>query len=397
MPRPSGRGLAAAATLRAVMSLADLHIVTELTSDLGSAWDALLASQDAPTPFMRWRFLRELARQSAVPETGWTPCFALLKRGDELLAACPLWLKAHSWGEFVFDQSWARAYAQHGQRYYPKALVAVPFTPVAGSRLLAVDDEARRWLAQGLMAFVRQQGLSGVHLLFGSPADARALAPLGWATREQPQFHWQREPGWTGFDDFLAALRRDKRKKIQQERRRVVEAEVSVRVQVGTEIQADDWRFFERCYANTYAVRGNPPYLAEGFFAEAMDDWVLLSAEQGGERVAASLLAWDRERGVVYGRHWGCVRDIPCLHFELCYYAPIAWCIAKGVQRFEGGAQGEHKMSRGLLPTPTRSQHWLADERFADAISRFSEEEQAAVAAYEEELLARSPFRASAA
>lgn len=371
----------------------NLHLLTELDALPAADWDALLAAQDAPTPFMRARFLLELARASAVPETGWTACFALLKDGDALLAACPLWLKAHSWGEFVFDQSWARAYAQQGLRYYPKALVAVPFTPVAGSRLLAVDDAARRLLAQGLMGFVEQQGLSGVHLLFGSAADARALDGLGWATREQPQFHWQREAGWQGFDDFLAALRRDKRKKIQQERRRVMEAGVSVRVRIGPDIGAADWAFFERCYAATYAVRGNPPYLAEGFFAQALDDWVLLIAEQGGEPVAASLLAWDRQRQTAYGRHWGCVREIPCLHFELCYYAPIAWCLAQGVQRFEGGAQGEHKMARGLLPTPTRSQHWLADPRFADAVGRFTEEEQAAVAAYEESLVARSPFK----
>lgn len=373
----------------------DLQLLTEIEELPAADWDGLLALQDAPTPFMRARFLRELARQSAVPETGWTPCFALLRDQGALRAACPLWLKTHSWGEFVFDQSWARAYAQHGLHYYPKALVAVPFTPVAGSRLLAVDDESRRLLAQGLMAFVEQQGLSGLHLLFGSKADALALDGLGWVTREQPQFHWQRDPAWQSFDDFLAALRRDKRKKIQQERRRVTEAGVSVRVLVGSEIGAADWAFFERCYAATYAVRGQQPYLAEGFFAAALDDWVLLIAEQGGEPVAASLLAWDRERGVAYGRHWGCVKDIPCLHFELCYYAPIAWCLAQGLQRFEGGAQGEHKMARGLLPTPTLSQHWLADRRFAEAIGRFSEAEQAAVAAYEEELVARSPFRAA--
>ncbi len=372
----------------------ELQLATDWPEDLAARWDDLLDAQDAPTPFMRWAFLRELARGSAVPASGWTACFARLVDGDELLAACPLWLKAHSWGEYVFDQSWARAHAQHGLRYYPKAVVAVPFTPVAGSRLLAVDDAARRLLAQGLMGFAAQQELSSLHLLFGSAADAQAVEGLGWATREQPQFHWQREPGWRGFEDFLAALRRDKRKKIQQERRRVQDAGVQVRVQVGEAIGADDWAFFERCYAATYAQRGQSPYLAEGFFAASgLQDWVLLTAAQGGERVAASLLAWDRVRGLAYGRHWGCLREIPCLHFELCYYAPIAWCMAQGVQRFEGGAQGEHKMARGLLPALTRSQHWLRDARFADAVLRYTEEEQAAVAAYDAELAARSPFR----
>jgi uncharacterized protein len=371
-----------------------LRLLQQLPDTLPE-WDGLLAHADQPTPFMRWAFLRELARQSAVPETGWTPCFALLEQGDELRAAAPLWLKTHSWGEFVFDQRWAQAYGQHGLAYYPKALVAVPFTPVPGSRLLAVDDAHRRLLAQGLMQFCAQQQLSGVHLLFGSAADAQALQGLDWAKREQPQFHWQRDPGWQGFDHFLAALRRDKRKKIQQERRQVRDAGVTVQVLEGAAITAADWDFFERCYANTYAVRGQPPYLAPGFFAAAPADWVLFIAEQGGQRVAASLLA--RDGGTAWGRHWGCVREIPFVHFELCYYAPIEWAIANGVDRFEGGAQGEHKMARGLLPTPTFSKHWLADERFAAAVLRFSEEEQAAVAAYEVELAARSPFRGVAA
>jgi uncharacterized protein len=374
----------------------ELHFVEDLR-DLPPAWDALLAQQAAPTPFMSRAYLSALQTSaSAVPETGWQACFALLQEGSELLAACPLWLKAHSWGEYVFDHAWARAYAQHGLRYYPKGVVAVPFAPVAGSRLLANSGQSRSLLAQALSGFCAQQKLSGIHLLFGDEADAMALQ--GWATREQPQFHWQRASHWQGFDDFLADMKRDKRKNIQQERRRVREAGVTVRVRVGAEIDETAWRFFERCYANTYAVRGQSAYLQPGFFAKAMplgSDWVLLVAEQEGQPVAASLLAWDRAQQTVYGRHWGCVRDIACLHFELCYYAPLAWCLDNGVQRFEGGAQGEHKMARGLLPVTTRSQHWLADERFSEAILRFTEQEQAAVAVYEDELAARSPFKGS--
>ncbi len=379
------------------MSDLTLQLLTEIPDALAPAWDALLAKSDAPTPFMSSRYLQTLVKSAAAsPETGWNAQFAWLKEGELLVAACPVWIKTHSWGEFVFDQAWARAYAQHGLRYYPKAVVAVPFTPVSGSRLLARDDSSRALLAQGLMQWAAEQGLSGLHLLFGSAADAQALRGLGWATREQPQFHWQRAPHWVSYQDFLADLKRDKRKKIQQERRQVRDAGIVQRVQVGAEIGAEDWTFFERCYANTYAVRGQPPYLPPGFFAEALpegSDWVLLTAERGGKRLAASLLAWDRSERAVYGRHWGCVEEIPFLHFELCYYAPIAWCMEQGVQRFEGGAQGQHKMARGLLPVPTQSQHWLTDARFFEAVQRFAEEEQAAVAAYEEELVARSPFK----
>lgn len=376
----------------------ELRLIENLAALPAAQWDALLAQQDAPTPFMQAGFLQALANSGAASvATGWQACFALLTEGDTLLAGCPLYLKSHSWGEFVFDQAWARAYAQHGLRYYPKALVAVPFTPVPGSRLLAVGAAERAILAQALIAWAQSQGVSGLHLLFGSTADTAALQGLGFAEREQPQFHWQRDPAWRSFEDFLAALRRDKRKKIQQERRHVAEAGVSVRVVAGEAITEADWVFFYRCYARTYALRGNPPYLPEGFFQQALGGtghWVLLLAEQEGEPIAASLLAVDAQRSVAYGRHWGAVRDLPFVHFELCYYAPIAWCLAQGISRFEGGAQGEHKMARGLLPVPTTSQHWLADERFADAVGRFVEEEQAAVAAYEAELVARSPFKA---
>jgi uncharacterized protein len=249
-----------------------LHLRPDLPLALEQPWDALLAQADAPTPFMSSRYLQALLHSGAArPDTGWTPQFACLMDGERLVAACPLWIKAHSWGEFVFDQAWAQAYARHGLRYYPKGLVAVPFTPVSGSRLLAEDDASRALLAQALMQACAELGLSGLHLLFGSHADAQALQGLGWATREQPQFHWQRAPHWTSFEDFLADLKRDKRKNILQERRHVRDAGVSQRVQVGAEIKADDWTFFERCYANTYAAGLLQPGLARGQRLGAVD------------------------------------------------------------------------------------------------------------------------------
>ena len=384
--------------------MADLHIVDDLRQ-LPAAWDELLAQQEGATPFMRRAYLQALqAGGSAVAATGWQAAFALLMQGQVLQAAAPLWIKGHSWGEYVFDQAWARAYAALGLRYYPKGVLAVPFAPVPGSRLLAQDAVARAQLLQGLTQFAAQAGLSGLHLLFGDAADARAAREQGWVAREQPQFHWQRDPNWRGYEDFLASLRRDKRKKLLQERRQVRDAGVTVRVLQGEAIGAADWAFFERCYANTYAVRGQQAYLAPGFFAECGVDWLLFIAEQGGEPIAASLLACDggdgrdgtptgARRRVLWGRHWGCVRELPFVHFELCYHAPIEWAMAQGIERFEGGAQGEHKMARGLLPVATQSWHWLADAGFAEALQRFGEQEQAAVAAYEAELAARSPFR----
>ena len=375
--------------------MTELRVLQDLDELPQAQWDALLDQSDCPSPFMRAGFLRAL-RGAANPATGWAPHFLTLWQGAQLLAGCPLYLKQHSWGEYVFDQAWARAFAAHGLRYYPKAVVAVPFTPVPGSRLLARSAALRHELAAQGLAWTQQQGLSGLHLLFSSPDDALALNGLGLAQRQQPQFHWHNDGAWVTFEDFLQALRRDKRKKVQQERRRVAEAGVNMTVLRGAQIQASDWAFFYRCYAQTYAVRGQAPYLPPEFFASALsgtDEWVLLRAEREGQPVAAALLAVDGVRRVAYGRHWGALQDIPCLHFELCYYAPLAWCIDQGIARFEGGAQGEHKMARGLMPVSTSSHHGLTDAAFHDAVLRFTEAEQAAVAAYEEALVARSPFR----
>ena len=360
-----------------------------------ATWDALLAQQDAPTVFSSARWIRAwLEAGCARPETGWALRLFLLRQGGHVRAACVGWLKAHSWGEFVFDQAWARAYAHHGLNYYPKLVLALPFTPISGSRLLGEDATARAALLSAVRAWAEGQGLSGTHLLFGSPADAAAaqLAEGSWVRRQQPQFHWRREPGWQSFDDFLAALRADKRKKILQERRRVREAGVLVDFVAGADLDSSQWAWVYRCYAQTYLERGQSPYLTPAFFARTRADWRLARAWQGGEPIACALLAEDG--GVLYGRHWGALRQLPMLHFELCYYAPLEWAIQKGLARFEGGAQGAHKLARGFLPVSTFSLHGLHDARFAAALQAFGEEEQAAVAVYEEELLAHAPFRA---
>ena len=363
------------------------------------AWNALLETQDAPTPFLRHEYLAALHRsKSAIAETGWAPAWLTIERDGAMLAACALYLKAHSYGEYVFDWAWADAYQRHGLTYYPKLVGAVPFTPVPGSRLLAADEAARDLLLQAVLAFARQQGLSSAHLLFLSEADRAACERAGWMLREGVQFHWQnRETPYADFDDFTRSLQRDKRKKIAQERRRVVEAGVSYERLQGEQIDPATWDFFYRCYTLTYRAHHSTPYLTRAFFAEMARTmpahWLMFIAKRNGERVATSLIALDPQRRVAYGRYWGAVEQVPCLHFDACYYQPLAWCIERGYQRFEGGAQGEHKMARGLMPVKTASAHWLADPRFASAVGDFLQKEGAGVGAYVDELNERNPFK----
>ena len=373
--------------------------VLDAPGEIGAtAWDALLSRQEQPTPFMRHAYLSAMHESaSAVPRTGWTPRFITLWRGDELHAACALCLKDHSYGEYVFDWAWANAYEQHGVAYYPKALVAAPFTPVPGSRLLARDAKARQALVRALVAWCKQQKLSSLHVLFGTDEDAAACEQAGLMMRHNVQFHWT-SGGWSDFDAFLASLSHDKRKKIRQERRKVAEAGVTFRWSRGADIAPADWDFFYRCYERTYYEHGNAPYLTRDFFtrmASAMpENWLLFVAEQTGRPIAVSLIAIEEgKEKVAYGRYWGALERVDCLHFEACYYQPLAWCIAHGFDRFEGGAQGEHKMARALMPVKTTSAHWLAHPVFADAVEKFLEREGRGIDHYLEHLEARTPFR----
>ncbi len=365
------------------------------------SWDSLLASQATPSPFMRHAYLRAMTGSgSAVPTTGWALRLFTLWQGEALAAACPVWLKGHSRGEYVFDWAWAEAYERHGLPYYPKAIVASPFTPVPGSRLLARSSADRTVLLQALTGWCETEALPSLHILFGDDTDLAACAQAGLMLRQQVQFHWQ-NPGWRDFDDFLASLNQDKRKKIRQERRKVREAGVVFRSVQGHEASDADWAFVQQCYRQTYWEHGNPPYLQAGFF-DAMrrdmpDNWVIFIGERNGLPVAMSLIGLQRDADgtarVAYGRYWGATQRVDCLHFEACYYQPIEWCIAHGVQRFEGGAQGEHKMARALLPVNTASAHWIAHPGFAEAIGRFLAREREGVDGYMEALAQHSPLR----
>jgi predicted N-acyltransferase len=386
--------------------------VVASASQLDAAqWNSLLGQQAEPSPFMRHEYLAALERSgSATVRTGWAPHFFTLWRGGELQAACALYLKDHSYGEYVFDWAWANAYQEHGLDYYPKALVAVPFTPVPGTRLLARDAGARQALLQAVLAWCRQRELSSLHLLFAAPEDVAACEHAGLMLRHAVQFHWKNEhPGhgrrFAGFDEFLASLAQEKRKKIRQERRKVAEAGVTFRWSAGADIAAADWKLFYHCYERTYLEHGNAPYLTPEFFRGMASDmpqhWLLFVAERAGKPIASSLFSLSEPAGatpsaaakVAYGRYWGALERVDCLHFEACYYQPLQWCIAHGFDRFEGGAQGEHKMARALMPALTTSAHWLAHPAFADAVERFLAREGQGIEHYLERLERRSPFR----
>ena len=306
----------------------------------------------------------------------------------------PLYLKGHSRGEYVFDHSWADAFYQHGIRYYPKLLSAIPFTPVTGPRLLAHSLEHKRLLALGAVQLAKQLEVSSLHILFPDDGDKQVLEDIGYMLRSGVQFHWT-NAGYSDFEAFLATMNQEKRKKVRQDSRKVAEAGIGFRWLRGGEIADADLRFFYRCYELTYQAHGSSPYLNLEFFRRilaAMPESVLVVlAERDGSPVAAALNVIGEN--VLYGRYWGTTEFVPGLHFETCYAQAIRWCIANRVDSFEGGAQGEHKMARGLLPTPTYSAHWISDNRFAAAISDFLERETSVIADYRAELGEHAPFR----
>ncbi|AKJ67194.1 hypothetical protein PATSB16_08230 [Pandoraea thiooxydans] len=368
-----------------------------------ASWDALLAAQAQPTPFLRHAFLNALEQSGCVgPGTGWTPSHLLLWQGDSLAGAVPLYLKQHSYGEYVFDWAWADAYTRNGLDYYPKLLCAVPFTPVSGTRLLAQDAPARQALVRALLDAARHSEVSSLHILFPDSTDMAELARQDLEVRQGVQFHW-RNDGYRDFDAFLATLEQKKRKNIRAERRKVHEAGVRFRHLDGRQASEADWRFFARCYRHTYREHHSTPYLNLAFFlalAEAMpDNLLLIIGEREAQPICASLLihqpATEHGEAVVYGRYWGALEAIPCLHFETAYYQPQTLCIERGITLFEGGAQGEHKLWRGFLPIVTQSAHWLAHPAFADAVAQFLQRERGGIEHYVSELHEHSPFKAT--
>jgi predicted N-acyltransferase len=370
------------------------RIVSDPASIDGAAWDALVGAGAHGNVFLRHAFLHALAASGcARSATGWTPAYLTLWEDATLAAAAPLYRKSHSYGEYVFDWGWAEAYQRAGLAYYPKWLVAVPFTPVAGTRLLARDGHARAALAAALLAHARESGLSSLHVLLAPEHEIALLAGHGMLARRGVQFHW-RNRGYASFDDFLAALAQPKRKNVRAERRKVAAAGVTLERRVGRAITEADWAFFHRCYRATYAAHFSTPYLNLDFFlrlADAMPQHLLLVlARRAGRPIAAALGVFDER---LYGRYWGAVEHVPCLHFECCYYQMIEFAIERRLAVFEGGAQGAHKMARGLDPVPILSAHWLARPEMHAAVARFLAREAASVAHAIDELNEHRAFK----
>ena len=372
---------------------------TRILSSLADAgqpvWDALVRAQGDANPFLSYAFLHALhASGSASEDSGWQPQYLSLWQEDALVAALPMYAKFHSYGEYVFDWAWADAYRRNGLEYYPKLLSAIPFTPVTGSRLMALDDSARAALIAALQGVQEASGLSSTHILYPPQAEAQQLEAAGFMLRKGVQFHWQNQ-GYDHFEQFLSTLEQKKRKNIRAERRKVREAGITMRQLRGKDATEADWRFFKRCYDRTYSEHYSTPYLNLDFFlriGEAMPDNILLViAEREGRPIASSLLIHDQQ--ALYGRYWGAIEHHPCLHFETAYYQPLEFCIANKIAAFEGGAQGEHKMARGFLPQQTWSAHWLAHPDFADAVERFLAQEGRGIDHYVDELNERNPFR----
>ena len=376
-------------------------IVPDLDQVSAADWNELRGTDN---PFLRHEFLSALERTGCVGAgTGWEPRHALLHADDgTLVGAVPLYLKYHSYGEYVFDWAWADAYRRNGIAYYPKLVAAVPFTPATGARMLLApgvdaDDAGGRLLA-AVRELADVESCSSVHWLFPNATHTDWLETRGWLRRVGYQFHWSNR-GYADFDDYLATFTADRRKKIRQERRYVREAGVRTQIKSGAEACAADWDRLYRYYRQTIARHGATPYLNRAFFhalSETMPTQVLLVyAFRADECVGASLNL--RGGDALYGRYWGGEPDINALHFEACYYTPIEYCIKERLARFEAGAQGEHKLARGLTPTRTYSAHWLRHAQFSRAVADFLAREQRGVELHIDDLNEHTPFRADPA
>jgi uncharacterized protein len=374
----------------------DIQVIGELAAIDKAAWDKLANPPNlAFDPFVSWDFLHALEQSGCVGgASGWRPMHLLARDGAGApVGAMVLYAKQHSYGEYVFDQGWADALQRAGGRYYPKLQSAVPFTPVPGRRIFAANAETERALALGAQKLAQRLGASSVHATFAPEHLCAQLKPLGYLTRVALQYHWFNR-GYASFDDFLADLSSQKRKTIRRERARAREGLAIERLR-GPDIKPAHWDFFFRCYMDTGSRKWGQPYLNREFFAalgERMSEQcVLFVAERDGGPIASALNFIGGD--ALYGRYWGRVADVPFLHFELCYYQAIELAIDLRLGRVEAGAQGEHKLARGYVPTPTFSAHWIAHPGLREAVAGFLSAETPAVAEEAEALAEHAPFK----
>ena len=371
--------------------------VNESIADIPEGpWNDLAGSD---YPFLRHEFLLAAEQSGAVSqESGWIPQHLTIRcRSDRLRAALPLYQKSHSWGEFVFDWAWARAYEQANVDYYPKLVSAVPFTPAPGRRLLLRDQrdtDAATALVDAAIRLAKQSGCSSFHVLFPEPDELQLLRDAGLRLRKDCQFHWHNKD-YTDFDDFLSTFSSAKRKKTKRDRRRVAEAGITFRRLRGNDLDADTWHVVYQLISMTFMRRGSLPYFNLDFFIEisrTLADNILVVLAERDEQTIAAAIFLEGER-VLYGRYWGSSGQYDALHFETCYYQGIDYCIESGKEVFEPGTQGEHKISRGFVPVSTWSAHWLRHAEFFSAIGDYLDEEQRHVERYMQAVDAHSPYK----
>ena len=373
-------------------------LIGSLDDVFSEDWDRLVGTHQ---PFLRHAFLHALERHGCVGERwGWYPRHLLLYEGGRLLGALPQYLKTNAYGELVFDWTWAEAHERSGLPYYPKLVTAVPYTPASGRRLLIHPEADAEAVRHGLIAaaieHARAAHVSSLHWLFPDDTDREALAEAGMLIRQGVQFHWHNaEPGYADFDDYLAHFSSAKRKKVRRERRQVAESGVEIRQFHGEQLSDAEWQVVHRHYASTFARLGGHATLSEAFFREVSrrlpGQVVVFLARRAGRPIASAICLRDAD--TLYGRHWGCDEQYAGLHFELCYYQGLDYCIRHGLRRFDPGAQGEHKISRGFLPTPTWSAHWIAHPGLRGAIADFLQRESEAMERYRVELGEHAPYR----
>ncbi len=374
-----------------------VDLADSVTSLDRQSWDALVGGM----PLLSHAFLSALEESKSIGNgTGWQSCPMLVFDDEALVGGLPLYVKSHSYGEYVFDWAWAEAYEKNGLNYYPKLIAAIPFSPVTSQRLLVASvpnaSEIQSLMVETLEEITHSNQFSGAHVLFPNEDSAKVLSEANWLQRHGVQFQWKNE-SFENFEGFLSQLTQEKRKKIRQERKKVVNSGVVCHRVKGPDISEAQWEFFYQCYCNTYREHRSTPYLTRAFFkiiAKTMPQHILLvMAYKDGAPIASALNFYDQN--TLYGRYWGCLEYVPNLHFELCYYQAQEFCIAENIQYFEGGAQGEHKLARGFKPKATCSFHQIAHPQFANAIEDFVMREAHGIAKYTNELEDRAPFKLS--
>jgi len=373
----------------------ELQVIPDLSAIAPEDWNRLRGTDN---PFLRHEFLSGLETYHCLAPYGWTPQHLIATEQGRLVGAVPMYLKTNTYGEFVFDFSWAQAYDRAGLAYFPKLVAAVPYSPVTGNRILSSDPRVVEQLILGAREHAKHLRVSSLHWLFPTESNTQQLEQHGYLRRTGCQFHWT-NAGYRDFADFLATFNAQKRKSVNRERRRVSDAGVEIEILDGHAATDEHWQIFHRFYASTFARLSGWATMSEDFFRHLgrtlPDQIMLVLAKHQGRYVAGAFSM--RSNDTLYGRHWGCDTEFNSLHFEACYYQGIDYCIKHGLKHFEPGAQGEHKVGRGFAPTHTWSAHWLAEPGFHRAVADFVKHERKGMDQYMSELDEHLPFKNSAA